>query len=37
MRRLSLLFAVLLVLPLFGSDSPKEYDDTTEYPSAELR
>ena len=29
MRRLPLLFAVLLVLPLFGSDSPKEYDDKT--------
>ena len=27
MHRLSLLLAVLLVLPLFGSDSPKEYDD----------
>jgi len=30
MRRLSLLFAALLVLPLLGSDSPKEYDDRTE-------
>jgi uncharacterized protein (TIGR03067 family) len=27
MRRLSLLIAVLFVVPLFGSDSPKEYDD----------
>jgi hypothetical protein len=25
-----LVVAVLLVLPLFGSDSPKEYDDKTE-------
>ena len=30
MRRLSLLFAVLFVVPLLGSDSPKEYDDRTE-------
>jgi uncharacterized protein (TIGR03067 family) len=28
MRRLSLLTAVLLVLPSFGYDSPKEYDGT---------
>jgi uncharacterized protein (TIGR03067 family) len=28
MRRLSLLFAVLCVLPLFGYDSPQEYDST---------
>jgi hypothetical protein len=27
MRRLSPLLAVLLVLPLLGSDSPTEYDD----------
>lgn len=27
MRRLLFLFAVLFVLPLLGSDSPKEYDD----------
>ena len=30
MRRLSLLLIVLVVIPLFGSDSPKEYDDKTE-------
>src|SRR5579872_2815246 len=30
MRRLSLLFAVLFVLALLGSDSQKEYDDKTE-------
>lgn len=30
MRRLSLLFAVLLIVPLLGSNSPKEYDDRTE-------
>jgi uncharacterized protein (TIGR03067 family) len=30
MRRLFLLFAVLFVVPLSGSDSPKEYDDRTE-------
>ena len=29
MRRLSLLLAVLFVVPLFGSDSPMEYDDKT--------
>ena len=27
MRRLSLIFAVLFVVPLFGSGSPKDYDD----------
>ena len=27
MRRLSLLFAVLFVVPLIGSDSPRDYDD----------
>ena len=31
MRRLLLPFVVLLVLLLLGSDSPKEYDGTTEY------
>jgi uncharacterized protein (TIGR03067 family) len=30
MRRLSLLFAVLIVVLLLGSDSSKEYDDQTE-------
>ena len=30
MRRLSLLLAVLCVIPLFGSDLPKEYGDRTE-------
>ena len=30
MRRLSLLPAALFVVSLFGSDSPKEYDDKTE-------
>ena len=30
MRRVLFLFSVLLVLPLLGSDSPKEYDDRTE-------
>jgi len=30
MRHLSLLFAVLFVVPLLGSDSPKEYDDRAE-------
>ena len=30
MRRLSVLFAVLFVVLLFGSDSPKGYDDATE-------
>jgi len=30
MHRLSLLFTVLVVVPLFGSDSPKEYGDRTE-------
>ena len=29
MRRTTLLFAILLVVPLLGSDSPKEYDDVT--------
>src|SRR5260370_27737192 len=29
MRRVYLLFAVLRVVPLLGSDSPKEYDDAT--------
>jgi uncharacterized protein (TIGR03067 family) len=31
MRRLSLLLAVLFVLPLLGSDSPKEYDDSVRF------
>ena len=30
MRHLFLLLAVLFVIPLFGSDSPKEYDDRVE-------
>jgi uncharacterized protein (TIGR03067 family) len=30
MRRLSPLFAALCVMPLLGSDSPKEYDDRTD-------
>jgi len=30
MRRMSLLFTVLIVIPMLGSDSPKEYDDRTE-------
>jgi uncharacterized protein (TIGR03067 family) len=30
MRRLSPLFAFLFVVPLLGSDSPKEYDDKAE-------
>jgi uncharacterized protein (TIGR03067 family) len=30
MRRLSLLFAVLFVVLLFGSDSPRDYDDKVE-------
>jgi hypothetical protein len=28
MRRLSLMFTVLCVVPLFGYNSPKEYDGT---------
>ena len=35
MRRLSLLFAVLLVVPLLGSGSPKDYDGKTEYVGIE--
>jgi uncharacterized protein (TIGR03067 family) len=35
MRRLSLLFAVLFVVLLLGSDSPKEYDDRAEYVTIE--
>ena len=35
MRRVLFPFAVLLVLLLLGSDSPKEYDDTTENVSIE--
>jgi uncharacterized protein (TIGR03067 family) len=35
MRRLFPLFAVLFVVPLCGSDSPKEYDDKTEVAGIE--
>src|ERR1700722_12121645 len=35
MRRLSPLLAVLLVILLLGSDSPKDYDDRTEYVGIE--
>ena len=35
MHRLSLLFAVLSVVPLLGSDSAKEYDDRTEVAGIE--
>ena len=35
MRRFALLFAVLFVLPVLGSDSPKEYDDKMEYVGIE--
>jgi uncharacterized protein (TIGR03067 family) len=35
MRRASLLFAVLVVVPLLGSDSPKQYDDRTECAAIE--
>lgn len=35
MRRTKLLLSALLVLLLYGSDSPKEYDDRTEMESIE--
>ena len=35
MRRATLLFAVLVVVPLLGSGSAQEYDDRTEYAAIE--
>ena len=35
MRRLPLLFAFMFVAPLLGSDSPREYDDSTKMDDIE--